>query len=150
MKFISITPENVTDYEKTVQTQHIPSLVKFYSSTCGHCTDMQPAWNALKNNDAINNMNIAVIEVRNDTLDSLKHETTKGVKGFPTIRVVINGTLKKEYDGDRSTDDMVNFIKENLAGQQKGGKRSKRTKRTKRTKRSKRTKRNKRSRRTRK
>ena len=73
-----------------------------------------------------------MIEVRNDALDSISHESTKNFQGFPTIRVIINGKIKKEYEGDRSTNDMVNFIKENIGNnRQKGGKSSK-SKRSKR------------------
>ena len=144
MKFISITPENISEYETIVETQKTPALVKLYSPNCGHCQMMQSAWDALKNNAGIKNLDIAVIEVRNDALESISHETTKNFQGFPTIRVVINGKIKKEYEGDRSTNDMVNFIKENIGNnRQKGGK-SKKRKFTKRSK-SKRSKRSKRS-----
>ena len=143
MKFVSIIPKNISEYETIIVKQQMPALVKLYSPNCGHCQMMQPAWDALKNNTDINNMNMAVIEVRNDALDSIKHTTTKNIQGFPTIRLVVNGKIKKEYEGDRSTNDMVNFIKENL-GKQKGG-RSKRTRRTRRTRHTRRTRRTRRT-----
>ena len=123
MKYISITPENSSEYEKTIETQHMPALVKIYSPDCGHCNAMKSAWKALEKDSEISNMNIAVIEVRHDALESLKHETVKNIDGYPTIRFIENGKIKNEYDGaTRETKDMVDFIKENLDAQQKGGK----------------------------
>jgi hypothetical protein len=122
MKYISITPENISEYKKTIETQHMPALVKIYSPDCWHCNAMKPAWKALEKDSAITNMNIAIIEVRNDALESLKHETVKNIDGYPTIRFIENGKIKNEYDGaTRETKDMVKFIKENLGAQQKGG-----------------------------
>uniref|UniRef100_A0A6C0HHH9 Thioredoxin domain-containing protein n=1 Tax=viral metagenome TaxID=1070528 RepID=A0A6C0HHH9_9ZZZZ len=132
MKFISITPENVSEYTKIVEKQRMPSFVKLYKPSCGHCQMMQPAWDALKTNDDISNIDIAIIEVNEDALQTIQHDTTKNFQGYPTIRLVIDGKIKKEYEGDRSTNDMVNFIKDNLnKNNQKGGtKRSSNTKRS--------------------
>lgn len=143
MKFVSITPDNVSEYETIVETQHKPSFVKLYRTNCGYCQMIKPAWDALENNANISDLDIAIIEVREDALESINHESTKNFQGFPTIRLVINGKIKKEYEGSRSTDDMVKFIKENLGNdtKQSGGRRlvKKRTckkhKHTKRTKR---------------
>ena len=53
MKFISITPKNISEYETIVETHKTPALVKLYSPNCGHCQMMQSAWDALKNNTGI-------------------------------------------------------------------------------------------------
>lgn len=142
MKFISITPENVSNYEDIIKTQNMPSFVKFYSPNCGHCQAMQPAWDALENNTDVKGMGIAIIEVRDDAINSITHNSGKNVLGFPTIRVIINGKITKEYNGDRSTNDMVKFIKENIKSNskktnrhQRGGKKTKKSKKSKKTKR---------------
>lgn len=136
MKFISITPENVSDYVTIVEKQRMPAFIKLYSPDCGHCIAMQSDWNQLKNNDELKKLNIAIIEVRNDALGKITHPTTANVSGFPTMRLVVNGKIKKEYDGGRMTNDMVNFIKENFGNLQKGGyNRSKISNRSKRSKR---------------
>jgi thioredoxin-like negative regulator of GroEL len=123
MKFISITPSNVSEYTTIVEKQHMPALVKIYSPQCGHCQAMQSDWNKLNNNTELKGLNVAIIEVRNDALDKLNHSTTKNVNGFPTIRAIVNGKIKKEYDGSRNTNDMINFIKETLGKPQNGGRR---------------------------
>ena len=121
MKFISITPSNVSEYATIVEKQQMPALVKMYSPQCGHCQAMQSDWDSLNNNNELKGLNVAIIEVRNDALDSLNHPTIKNVNGFPTIRAIVNGKIKKEYDGDRSTNDMIKFIKETFGNSQKGG-----------------------------
>ena len=136
MKFISITPENVSEYVTIVEKQHMPAFVKLYSPNCGHCTAMQSDWNELNNSDDLKQLNIAIIEVRSDALNSMDHPTIKNVNGFPTMRLVVNGKIKKEYDGGRTTNEMVNFIKEKLGNLQKGGRgKSKSIRKIKRSKR---------------
>jgi len=122
MKFVSITPKNIDKYETIVETDKKPSLVKLYSPNCGHCIAMQSAWDKLNNHKDLKDMDITIVEVRNDALESIEHPTTKNIEGFPTIRLVVDSKIKKEYDGDRSTDDMVKFIKENVGYSHKGGK----------------------------
>ncbi len=61
-------------------------------------------------------MDIAIIELSNDDLDSIYHDSLKNIIVFPTIRVINNGKIVKEYEGDRTTKDMKEFIKENLKG----------------------------------
>ena len=123
MKFIRITPENVSEYVTIVEQQRMPAFVKIYSPNCGHCQAMQTDWDKLESNYYLKKLNIAIIEVRNDALDLMNHSTIKNVSGFPTMRLVVNGKIKQEYDGGRTTNDMINFIKENLGKIQNGGRR---------------------------
>ena len=123
MKFISITPENMSQYNKIVKDQSMDAFVKLYSPNCGHCQAMQKDWDALENVPELKKLNIAIIEVRHDALDDIDNETTKKVEGFPTIRVVKNSKIIGEYDGDRSATDMTKFILENFSSkmEMKGG-----------------------------
>ena len=115
MKFISITPENNNTAEFMEVISKMPSFVKLYSPGCGHCVAMQDDWNALKNNAALTDYDMAVIEVHADELDKINSPAMTINQGFPTIRKVLkNGNLGKDYEGNRSTVDMVNFIKANF------------------------------------
>ena len=113
MKFISITPENNNASEFISITNAMPSFVKLYSPSCGHCVAMQKAWDSLKNNPALKNYNMAVIEVHANELDKINSPAMSVNGGFPTIRKVLKmGKLGKDYNGDRSTKDMVKFIQD--------------------------------------
>ena len=115
MKFISITPENTNTKEFMEVISKMPAFVKLYSPGCGHCVAMQDDWNALKNNAALTDYDMAVIEVHVDELDNINSPAMSVNQGFPTIRKVLkNGNLGKDYEGNRSTVDMINFIKENF------------------------------------
>jgi hypothetical protein len=130
MKFLSITPENNNASQFIPLTNAMPSFVKLYSPNCGHCVAMQKSWNNLKHNPELKKYNMAVIEVHANELDKINSPAMSVNGGFPTIRKVLkNGKLGKDYNGDRSTKDMVKFIqdefKETLTKgkSMKGGKR---------------------------
>jgi len=113
MKFLSITPENNNAAEFIELTNVMPAFVKLYSPGCIHCTAMQGAWNNLKNNPALKNYNMAVIEVHAGELENIKSPAMAVNGGFPTIRKVsTHGKLGKDYSGDRSTKDMIKFIQQ--------------------------------------
>jgi hypothetical protein len=132
MKFISITPENNNASEFIDVTSKMPAFVKLYSPTCGHCIAMQEAWDALKDQSALNDYNMAIIEVHADELDKIDSPAMTVNGGFPTIRKVLkNGKLGKDYDGDRSIEDMVNFIKKEFKETQHKNKTHQNMKRTK-------------------
>ena len=96
MKFISITPENNNASEFISITNAMPSFVKLYSPSCGHCVAMQKAWDSLKNNPALKNYNMAVIEVHANELDKINSPAMSVNGGFPTIRKVLKmGKLGK-------------------------------------------------------
>ena len=115
MKFISITPEKNNTAEFVEATNNMPSFVKLYSPGCGHCVAMQGSWDALKDHTALKDYDMAIIEVHADELDKINSPAMSVNGGFPTIRKVLkNGNLGKDYEGNRSTEDMVKFIKDNF------------------------------------
>ena len=111
MKFESI----ITAADAPKFAQHLkkrPVLVKLFSPSCGHCIAMAPAWSGLKKNKNMKNYDIAIIEVQGgEALDAIQATGVKSYQGFPTIRQIhMSGEAGAEYNGNRSTDDMVNFI----------------------------------------
>lgn len=83
-------------------------LVMFYAPWCGHCKRMKPAYSEAATRAlelGVNGIFAAV--------DATAHSDISGkfgVKGFPTIKLFQNGQLTKDYQGDRSTEDMLAFI----------------------------------------
>ena len=113
MKFIRIGPSDSEKYDELIET--MPAFVKIHSPNCGHCVNMKEAWDALENSDDIKNYDIAIIEVHEGATNTIKSPSGKIDQGLPTIRAVkLNGKKWKEYEGDRSVKDMVNFIKDNF------------------------------------
>ena len=113
MKFISITPENNNASEFIEVTSKMPAFVKLYSPGCTYCIGMKGAWDKLNKHKSLKNYNMAIIEVHSDEIKNITSPSMQINGGFPTIRkVLISGNIGKDYDGNRSTNDMIKFIKQ--------------------------------------
>ena len=114
MKFIKIdnNNNNASDYDKMIKAG--PAFIKIYSPNCGHCVRMQEAWDKLENNEDLKKEDINIIEILVDTTDNIESASGKADLGLPTIRYVNkDGKSWNEYEGNRETEDMVKFIKQN-------------------------------------
>ena len=113
MKFVRVGPTDSEKYDDLIQT--MPAFVKIYSPNCGHCVNMKEAWDALEDSADIQNYDIVIIEVHEQATNNIKSPSGKIDQGLPTIRAVqLHGKKWKEYEGDRSVKDMINFIKSNF------------------------------------
>jgi hypothetical protein len=113
MKFVRIGPNDSTKYDELIERQ--PAFVKIHSPNCGHCVNMKEAWDTLEDSQDIKHYDIAIIEVHEGATNNIHSLSGKINEGLPTIRAVqLNGKKWKEYEGDRSVEDMVKFIKKNF------------------------------------
>ncbi|XP_064105135.1 thioredoxin domain-containing protein 5-like [Macrobrachium nipponense] len=82
-------------------------FVKFYAPWCGHCQRLAPAWESLaKSLEHDKSVSIG-------KLDCTKYRdicTEYEVKGYPTLLWIEDGKRKEKYVGDRSLEDMKNFV----------------------------------------
>ena len=138
MEFVSIL-ENGSKFDEIIKKK--PSFVKFYHPSCGHCREMAPQWDALKDEFKNIKLNLNIIEVHADTLGDIKSDCAKNIPGYPTImEVKQNGKAGKEYNGNRNVKDLKNFIlktfknkeSKNMAG---GGKKTRKSNKRKSNKR---------------
>lgn len=82
-------------------------LYYFYNPGCIHCKQFNPVWNAITSK-----LNPNIITVR--AIDGTKPENDDltfyyNLTGYPTV-VLVTPIDNIEYDGDRSSDDLYNFI----------------------------------------
>jgi len=82
-------------------------LVKFYAPWCGHCKRLAPIWDELPK---LADGSFGVAKVDCTQHGSLCQQY--GVKGYPTIKYFQDGSLAKDYTGQRTADAFVNFVKE--------------------------------------
>ena len=109
MEFVSIL-ENGNKFDEIIKKK--PSFVKFYHPSCGHCREMAPEWDALKDEFKNVKLNLNVIEVHADTLGDIKSDCAKNIPGYPTImEVKKNGKAGKEYNGNRKVKYKTTFPK---------------------------------------
>jgi len=89
------------------------TFVKFYAPWCGHCKRLAPTWDQLAVKMVSNPIvKIAKVDCAGDENRPLCSQ--QGVSGFPTVILYHEGLKLKEYEGNRSLDDMANFIITNM------------------------------------
>ena len=87
-------------------------LVGIFSKLCIHCQNMKPQWEYLKKKLKKTKCNGLLLEIDSDQLNFIDYSSlTNSIKGFPAIMVFKNGKLKKEYNGNRTSNDMLKFFK---------------------------------------
>ena len=131
VEIISFSSGQGKGFDELINEKDKVSFVKFYQPTCHHCTKMKKAWEDLgKLLQDKCKKDISLIEVNGDALSESKSDVSKEIRGFPTIMILESGKKKAEYSGDRTTEDMLNFMIDNKiishinGGSKKGGKKS--------------------------
>ena len=126
-------------------------LLKFYSDTCGYCTQMQDDWNdAVKkiyNSNNKKSNKLVVLEIESNQLNNFEDngELKNKVMGYPTIMFVKKGNKVKTipFNEERTSSNFVNFAFKNIKNSVEL-KKSKNMKKTKKNNKSKKNKKNKR------
>ena len=104
-------------------------LVLYHAKWCGHCQQLtqkgsEPGgWTQLENKREELPFAIKVIEENNMT-----DEQKSNIRGFPTIELYDGGKKIANYNGNRTAEDMIKFVKSNI---KKGGRRRRRKSRRK-------------------
>ena len=125
MKFVRIGENDATKYDALIK--QMPAFVKIYSPSCGYCQQMQKDWDALEKVKELKEYDIAIVEILVDATENIKSPSgkLKPSEGIPTIRgVKKNGDTWDDYTGDRTTAEMVDFIKKTFKNQKHGKKSS--------------------------
>lgn len=106
MKAVSLNESSKDDFMAAVQDNK-PTLFLCYANWCGHCIRFKPTWDKIKRTLS-SNKDVHVVEVEYDFIGLLPR-TLQNIRGFPTIQIVKNGRVAKEYQGDREHDAIVSF-----------------------------------------
>lgn len=85
------------------------TIVKFFAPWCGHCKRLVPTWDELAGK-YVGNKDVKVAKVDCTLTDNKDLCAEQEVDGFPTIFIYKDGEKITEYNGNRSLDDLVNFI----------------------------------------
>ena len=91
--------------KKTVKKKY-NKLMYFYMDGCGWCDKFTPTWKKLiKKNNRNKKVNMLKINGPNNLTTATKY----GIVSYPTI-ILLKGNKPYTYDGDRSLDDLLDFI----------------------------------------
>ena len=85
-------------------TESVPILKLYYANWCGWSKKFLPTWEQLENK--IKNIKFVKIDCE------ANKNMCDNIPGYPFLILEKNGT-KINYNGDRSYDDIVNFLKKN-------------------------------------
>lgn len=86
-------------------------FVKFYAPWCGHCKRLAPRWEELAAK-VVGEFSTAVKITKVDCTeeDSKQICADEEVTGFPTIYIYRDGQKLQEYNGNRSLEDLYEFV----------------------------------------
>tara|TARA_B100000614_G_C14480585_1_gene466523 strand:- start:445 stop:921 length:477 start_codon:yes stop_codon:yes gene_type:complete len=141
MRVIQLTNSNIDEINNLMTSKDQKVVAKFYADWCGHCKDlnsrvMPDVENIIKKQPG-KGMLVSVPEPMISRLKGVDSD----VEGYPTIRLLVGGKKKKDYNGKREVKDLAKFVKKSLGKCRKTSK--KKTKRKRKRKKGK-TKKNKR------
>ena len=112
MKIIEINTFNINKESIKKLLSNKICLIGVFSKLCIHCKNMKPQWKLLKKKLKKFNCNALLFEIDSDQLNHIGYDSlTKNVNGLPSIMVFKKGKLLKEYNGNRTSDDMFKFFK---------------------------------------
>mgnify|MGYP001190816589 CR=1 FL=1 len=107
-------------------------FIGIFSKDCFHCTNMKPEWKILKKKLKKINTNTLFLEIDANYLNKIDVSSLKNsIDGFPSIMIFKNGKKIKDYSGDRSSNNMLNFFKGYMTTLNKKTKKAKKTKKNK-------------------
>jgi protein disulfide-isomerase-like protein len=98
---------DVNNFKSEVLQDNELYLVEFYAPWCGHCKSLKPAW--IKAAKKLNGMvKVGAVDANEQQNQPLASQY--GVKGFPTIKLFINGKAT-DYQGGRTSGAIVSYAK---------------------------------------
>lgn len=124
-KIIKVDEKNVEEINNLHRDK---ATVLFFHPSCIHCMMMKQQWESMKNKLRNRNMNGRIYEVNGTCMDRVTHPIRDKVMGFPTIMNVNNGSFQENFEQERSTENMYNFVSQNAFRSPKKNKKNTRSK----------------------
>ena len=101
-------------YEKEVINNDKDVMLLFYAPWCGHCKALHPKYEEVAKKLKAKNPKLLMAKI-----DATENEVENiNISGFPTVKFYPGNKKNKapiDYNGDRSVDEMIKFIKTNAA-----------------------------------
>jgi hypothetical protein len=108
MKTLEIKTKNKSKVEKLLKSNK-PAIILFHMNGCGHCVEFHPVW-TLVAKELDKTPDIELAEVEYSSMGLLPENIRTSIAGFPTIQVLRQGKAIEEYMGDRTKENLRDFI----------------------------------------
>jgi len=108
-KVEKIEPSSYPSCEK--KTRHLTGVVLMFHPECGHCVQMRPAWEMMKKRVP---SNVKIVEIDGSEMSSSptlsRSMVGQQTEGFPTIMRLTNGKVVEKFSGERTPENLVEFV----------------------------------------
>jgi len=102
------------NYEEIVLDTEKDVLLEFYAPWCGHCKKLAPIYEEL--GALVKDIKGITIAKMDATENDIPPKSGFQIEGFPTIKLFKAGSNEiVEYNGDRSLEDLAQFLKDNAS-----------------------------------
>jgi len=109
MRVIGLNPLNINNFDDTIKGK---CIILFHHPQCGHCNELKPIWEKVKEMNT--NKPINIVEISADMLNKLNHPIQNSVQGFPQIVRLENGKVIEEFNKMRNVENLNKFINKNI------------------------------------
>ena len=132
MKLLYVNHKNANNL--LTYSKKSPLIVKYYSPTCGACIGMQGEWeNLCEDLEKNYHGEVVVANVDPSGRDALdNYDIHTDIDGYPTILYLVKGKKVSEFNGDRTHENMLQWIGGHnlIKKKQKGGRKQTRKRKT--------------------
>lgn len=90
------------------------TFVALTAAWCGHCKRLAPTWQQLAEK-FVGNEKVKIAKIDCSIAENRDACNEQEVNGYPTIFIYRNGKKISEYNGNRSLDDMFDFVKSHMS-----------------------------------
>ena len=122
MIFLSLNKTDHKILDKLCENFQV--LLRYSSPSCIHCSNMFEEWLKLKDHSELKHFNnLAIVDANTEIVKNQKHLSAKkhilNNEMVPSI-FFINRKKVKEFEGERKTENFIEFIKNNIQKNKKG------------------------------
>eukprot|EP00475_Leptophrys_vorax_P045139 TRINITY_DN9288_c0_g4_i2.p2 TRINITY_DN9288_c0_g4~~TRINITY_DN9288_c0_g4_i2.p2 ORF type:complete len:154 (-),score=7.35 TRINITY_DN9288_c0_g4_i2:241-660(-) len=96
-----------SNFKSAVSDRTKAYFVKFFAPWCGHCKRLAPSWEELAGS--------APREVVVAHVDCTEHKALcedQEIRGYPTLKVFVNGKYREQYQGARDLPSLKSFVED--------------------------------------
>ena len=109
MNVIDVNDTNLSNFHNDIKGR---AIVLFHHPQCGHCTELRPTWEKVKQLNS--KKPIKIIEINAEMLHKIDHPIKQIVQGFPQIVHLQNGEVVNEFNQTRNVANLNKFVNQNL------------------------------------